>query len=164
MRQVPLIDRSRCSALVITCSDFRFKTAERAFAEQLGLVDDYDLIARPGASRALVAPKMPAARETLLAEIDLLWSAHHFERILLVHHVSCRAYDDLASPANEHAIHGEHLGRAQEALAGRHTDVRVETYLLEVRDGAITAVAVGDGGAPGGDDPPLHMIRGKGVA
>jgi len=164
MSQTPLIDRSTCTALVITCSDFRFKTAERAFAEQLGLVDDYDLIARPGASRAIVAPRMPAARETLLGEIDLLWSAHHFERILLVHHVSCRAYDDLATPDNERAVHSEHLGRAREALAGRQNDVRVETYLLEARDGTITPVVVGDGDAPGGDDPPLHMIRGKGMA
>ena len=126
-----LIDRSACTALVLTCSDFRFKSAERAFAEASGLTDDYDLIARPGAARLIVAPRSPAMRDTLLDEVRLLWSVHHFPRILLVNHVSCRAYDDIATSENELALHAEHLQRAASMLAEGYADVRVETYLVD---------------------------------
>jgi hypothetical protein len=127
----PLIDRSTCTALVLTCSDFRFKSAERAFAEASGLTDDYDLIARPGAARLIVAPRNPSMRDTLLDEIRLLWSVHHFPRILLVNHVSCRAYDDIATSENEHSLHGEHLQRAAALLEQAYADMRVETYLVD---------------------------------
>jgi len=115
---------------VITCSDFRFKSAEHAFIEQSGLTDDYDLIARPGAARSLVAPRSAAAAETLRDEIALLWSVHHFPRILLVNHVSCRAYDDIATPDNERDMHARHLRAAVVALSGAYTGVTVEPYLV----------------------------------
>ena len=71
-----LYTRTTCSALVITCSDFRFKRVEGAFAELAGLTDDYDLIARPGAIRSLVAPWNAAAGESMEEEILLLWKLH----------------------------------------------------------------------------------------
>ena len=79
-----LFERATCSALVITCSDFRFKSCERAFAEAAGLDDDYDLIARPGAIRSLVLPRNAAARESMEEEILLLWRLHRFTRVLMV--------------------------------------------------------------------------------
>jgi hypothetical protein len=127
-----LIQRSTCSALVVTCSDFRFKSAERGFAEQSGLTDDYDLIARPGAARLLAAPRNIVLRDTLQDEIRLLWSVHHFPRVLLVNHVSCRAYDDIASPDNERDIHAKHLRAAAEALERAYADLGVETYLVDL--------------------------------
>ncbi|HET6614434.1 MAG TPA: carbonic anhydrase [Dehalococcoidia bacterium] len=131
MTTTPLIDRSACTALVLTCSDFRFKSAERAFAEASGLTDDYDLIARPGAARLIVAPRKPAMRDTLLDEVRLLWSVHHFPRILLVNHVSCRAYDDIATSENEQALHADHLQRAAEVLTNDYANTSIETYLVD---------------------------------
>jgi hypothetical protein len=129
--------RSTCAALVITCSDFRFKSAERAFLEASGLTDDFDLIARPGAARSLVAPRSAAAGETMEEEVRLLWSLHRFTRILLVNHLSCRAYDDIATSTNERDVHGDHLRGAARALEGRFAGVHVEAYLADVE---------GDGG------------------
>ena len=97
MSERALFERQTCSALVITCSDFRFKHAEHAFAEAAGLRDDYDLIARPGAIRSLVLPRSEAARTSMEEEIALLWRLHGFTRVLMVNHLSCRAYDDIAS-------------------------------------------------------------------
>jgi len=125
-----LINRSTCAALVLTCSDFRFKSAEHAFIQRCGLTDDYDLIARPGAARSLVAPRTAAAGETLRDEIALLWSVHHFPRILLVNHVSCRAYDDIATPGNEREVHTKHLRAATDALSRAYEGVLVEPYLV----------------------------------
>lgn len=126
-----LFARDRCSALVITCSDFRFKSAERAFTEQAALTGDYDLIARPGAIRSLAQPRNTAARDTMLEEIRLLWSLHHFSRVLMLNHVSCRAYDDLATPRNEVAIHTDHLSRAKPLIEAMVEGVRAESYLVD---------------------------------
>lgn len=130
-----LIARSTCSALVITCSDFRFKTSERTLAESLGLIDDYDLIARPGAARSLVAPRAPAFRDTMGEEIRLLWSLHQFSRVVLLNHVSCRAYDDIATPANEIAVHSGHLLHAVPVVEAMCSGLQAEPFLLEF-DGA----------------------------
>ena len=137
-----LFRRGTCSALLITCSDFRFKSAERAFAHDV-LPDDYDLIARPGGVRSLVAPRSPAARETLDAEIALLWSVHHFDRVLMVHHVSCRAYDDLATEQNEVAIHTAHLTAARAVIEARFEGVRAEPYLVQMVDGELVTLPIG---------------------
>jgi hypothetical protein len=139
-----LIDRSACSALVITCSDFRFKSAERQFAEAAGLADDYDLVARPGGIRGLVQPRSAAAGQSMLDEIRLLWSVHGFGRLLMLNHVSCRAYDDLATPQNEIEVHGDHLRRAVSVVESMFNGVTAEPYLIDVAQGTfvVSRVAV----------------------
>jgi hypothetical protein len=142
----PLIERNRCSTLLITCSDFRFKSAERRFAEAGGLADDYDLIALPGAARSLVQPRSAAMREALGEEMAILWDAHQYTKVLLVNHVSCRAYDDLATPDNEEAIHTDHLQRAVSVVDGMFNGVTAETYLITYVNGDffVSSIATGD--------------------
>jgi len=122
--------RSACAGLIITCSDFRFKTAERALAESAGLTDDYDLIARPGAVRALVAPRTPAARETLEEEIALLLRLHGFTRVLMVNHMSCRAYDDLAGGEWQRTVHVTHLRSAKKMVESVYAGIEAEGYVV----------------------------------
>ena len=123
------LSRARCRALVISCSDFRFISAQRQARIDLGLENSYDLIARPGGVRQVVLPTSEAARETMLEEIDLLRSLHHFPRILLMNHVTCAMYKDISTRANEIATHHEHLHRAHDILRERHPELTIETYL-----------------------------------
>ena len=132
-----LYARAACSALVITCSDFRFKSVERTFAELTGLADDYDLIARPGAIRSLVSPRNAAARESMEDEIILLWKLHGFKRLLMVNHLSCRAYDDLAPDEGQREIHLAHLQAAGSAIEQRYEGLTAEAYLIAIADGAL---------------------------
>jgi hypothetical protein len=129
-----LFERSTCSALVITCSDFRFKHAEHAFADAAGLGDDYDLIARPGAIRSLVLPRNEAWRTSMEEEIALLWRLHRFTRVLMVNHVSCRAYDDIATVENEREVHAQHLAAAEKIVEGLVEGVRAEAYVVGLGD------------------------------
>lgn len=138
-----LVDRSRCSALVITCSDFRFKSASREFAQTQGLTDDYDLIARPGAIRSLVAPRTAAMRESMELEIRLLWSIHQFKDILFLNHVSCRAYDDIATTENEVDTHIAHLRTAETLVESWFNGVDARPHLMNVIDGKIVVQDVG---------------------
>jgi hypothetical protein len=137
-----LFARGVCSALVVTCSDFRFKTAERSFLEATGLGDDYDLIARPGAARSLASPRDAAARETMLAEIGLLEELHRFTRVLLVNHIGCRAYDDLATGEAQRAVHETHLRAAAAELERRFGGLAVESYVVVLAGGLLRAEPV----------------------
>jgi hypothetical protein len=139
-----LIDRNRCSTLVITCSDFRFKSAERRFVEAAGIVDDYDLIAVPGAARSLVQSRSAAMQDALREEMALLWQVHLYTRVLLVHHVSCRAYDDLATPSNELEVHGEHLRRAVGEVEAMFDGVNAEPYLIDFVESEFVVVALAE--------------------
>jgi hypothetical protein len=137
-----LIDRNHCSTLLITCSDFRFKSAERRFAEAAGMADDYDLIALPGASRALVQSRSAAMREALREEMALLWQVHQYSRVLLLNHVSCRAYDDLATPENELEVHAGHLRQAVGVVEGMFNGVGADPYIVDYVDGDFVVVKV----------------------
>ena len=132
-----MFTRGTCSALVITCSDFRFKSVERAFVEAAGLADDYDLIARPGAIRSLVAPRNAAARDSIEEEILMLRKLHGFTRALMVNHLSCRAYDDLATGVGEREIHLAHLRAAASAIERRFEGLTPEPYLISMVDGVM---------------------------
>jgi hypothetical protein len=132
-----LYARSTCTALVITCSDFRFKSIERTFAEAAGLDGDYDLIARPGAIRSLASPRNAAARDSMEEEILMLWKLHAFTRVLMVNHLSCRAYDDLTAANDERAIHLAHLHAAASAIESRFEGLAPEPYLIALADGAL---------------------------
>jgi hypothetical protein len=136
------IDRKQCSTLLVTCSDFRIQSVERRFAEAAHIVDDYDLLARPGAARSLVQPATAAAGESMRDEIRLLWSIHRFERVLLVNHVRCGAYADLATAENELAVHADHLRRAVGVVEGMFNGVRADPYLVDFVGGDFVVVKV----------------------
>ncbi|MEX2245545.1 MAG: carbonic anhydrase [Dehalococcoidia bacterium] len=139
-----LYARTACSALVITCSDFRFKGVERMFCQEAGLTDDYDLIAKPGAIRSLVSPRTPAARQAMAADIEILWTLHGFGRVLMVQHLSCRAYDDLVAGGGERDVHLRHLDEAAAVIAGICRGVTVEGYLAACVDGVLQVKGAGN--------------------
>ena len=124
-----LPSRTTCSALVIACSDFRVQSVEREFFERAGLRDDYDLIARPGSIRSLVAPRNEAARTSMEEEISILHRIHAFERVVMINHASCRAYDDIATTANELDLHADHLEQAATRIRELLGGVKPETFI-----------------------------------
>lgn len=139
------LSKARCRALVISCSDFRFVSAQRQARLDLGLNNAYDLIARPGGVRQIVLPTSDAARQTMEEEIDLLFELHHFQRILLMNHMTCGVYRDLAGRRKEEVVHREHLERAREILAARFPGLAVETYLSVIDGDGVRVVPLAGG-------------------
>lgn len=136
------LSEARCRALVISCSDFRFISAQRQARLVLGLENAYDLVARPGGVRQIVLPTSEAARQTMHEEIALLHQLHGFDRILLMNHMNCGMYQDLASPEDERRVHSEHLAAAHDTLAERFPGLSIETYLSVVEDDTVKVVAM----------------------
>ena len=136
------LSKARCRALVISCSDFRFISAQRQIRLDLGLENAYDLLARPGGVFSLVRSTSKIARESMLEEIHLLRSLHHFQSILLMNHVTCGAYRDLARGSREIAMHREDLLRATAMLKEYYLGMRVTAYLSTIVDDSVKVVPV----------------------
>ncbi len=135
---------AKCRALVISCSDFRFVSAQRQARLDLGLENAYDLLARPGGVRQIVKPLSPAGRETIYEEIDLLHRLHGFDRILLMNHMTCGAYADVWDTGREEDVHRDHLLRAKEILQERYPQMSIEPYLSVITDDSAVVTAVDD--------------------
>jgi hypothetical protein len=75
----------------------------------------------------------------MVEEIELLWRLHGFTRVLMVNHLSCRAYDDLTSGADGRAIHAAHLQAARPEVERLCAGAAAEAYLIEMVDGALRA-------------------------
>ena len=133
---------ARCRALVISCSDFRFISAQRQIRLDLGLESAYDLVARPGGVFSLVRSTSKIARNSMLEEIDLLRSLHHFRSILLMNHVTCGAYRNLARGKREEQMHRDDLLTAQAMLEKRYDGMTVTAYLSTIVDGRVKVVPV----------------------
>ncbi|MGE0601721.1 MAG: hypothetical protein AB7N24_00675 [Dehalococcoidia bacterium] len=136
------LSEANCRALVISCSDFRFVSAQRQARLDFGLENAYDLVARPGGVRQIVLPTSKAAQVTMEEEIALLYKLHDFQRILLMNHMNCGMYQDLATPEIEEAVHREHLAKARAILAERYPGLGIETYLSTIVDDSVEVVTI----------------------
>ena len=138
------LSKARCRALVISCSDFRFISAQRQIRLDLGLEHAYDLLARPGGVFALVRPRTRTARQSMLDEIDMLRELHHFHEVLLMNHVTCGAYRGLARGKAELRLHREDLLRAKAMLQERYPRLAITAYLSTIVDDSVRVVSVTD--------------------
>ena len=136
------LSKARCRALVISCSDFRFISAQRQIRLDLGLENAYDLLARPGGVYSLVRSASKISRKSMLEEIDLLRTLHHFQSILLMNHITCGAYRDLARGKREMQMHREDLLRAKAMLEELYPGVRVTAYLSTIVGDGVEVVPV----------------------
>ena len=135
-----LFERSTCAALVITCSDFRFKHAERAFADAAGLGRRL----RPDRASGRHPLACAAAQRGVADEHGggdrAAVAAASLARVLMVNHLSCRAYDDIATAANEREIHAQHLAAAAKVVEGLVEGAAGQAYVVELGDARALAV------------------------
>lgn len=75
----------------------------------------------------------------------MLWTLHRFTRVLMLNHMSCRAYDDLASGERQRDVHLEHLQTAAEAIERRYKGLKAEAYLITIAGGAPRVVSLTGG-------------------
>ena len=73
--------------------DFRFRNeVEELMGNFLHLEGDYDEVALPGASLAIVERKYPEWGVALEEVIELLEGLHHIKRVIFLDHRDCGAY------------------------------------------------------------------------
>lgn len=146
-----------CSALVITCMDWRLHPAvTRALADHIP--GPFDVVAVPGAARALGDPPHESVREFLLSCVEVSTRLHGVARVVLVHHTDCGAYGGAAAfdgEDHEAATHRRDMAEATRVITGRFPDVTVEHVVARVRpDQEGWSVAIGVPRTPTGTEGP----------
>ena len=127
------------TALVVHCSDHRFRRAFDQFIDQTLAIAEYDRIAIPGGPQFLVAlDYLPKFSWVGNRWTRFLLEAHGLKRVVLIAHEDCAWYRH---------VHGSHvelearqradLHRAREQLREILPGVAVETYLATLHEGKI---------------------------
>jgi carbonic anhydrase len=103
-------------ALCLTCIDYRFLNKDAAFvANELNLFKDSDIVALAGGSLAAVANKtLPLSEKAFWQQLDVAWSLHKFETVVMIDHMDCGAYKAEFPTQDEHT---EHLRVMREVAA-----------------------------------------------
>jgi hypothetical protein len=89
------LSQHKSDALVVHCCDPRFQEAYKQAAEQLS--EFYDLMAVPGASKAIVD------NQTIIGNIEMLHGLHNFTQVHIIDHVECGAFGKIDDEVDSHS-------------------------------------------------------------
>lgn len=135
--------KHEASTLLISCVDFRLRDeTDKLMETHLSLLDDYDEIALPGASLALVQTKYPHWGKTVKDLISLLEKLHHIKRVIFLDHCGCGAYkllqgkEHAATREKETHSHKIVFDKAREILKKEFPNLKVYTLLMGL-DGVV---------------------------
>lgn len=135
------ISKHTCKACVICCMDFRIyeeSTLHQYLAERG--IKDYDLIAVPGAGKALLGKHS----ELILEAIRISRELHNSDEIYLIHHVDCGAYGgskSFSSKESELANHREQLDMACEKIIAKFGDgTNVRKIFFDAENANLNAI------------------------
>jgi hypothetical protein len=134
------------STLVVSCVDFRLRDEVADLCNvHLGLLDDYDEIALPGAALGLDAPQYDHWKRTIHDVVDLVKDLHHIEKIVLIDHRGCGAYkllkgkDAVSTKDNEYQAHKKVLLQVKSQLKAKFPKLEVYTLLMGL-DGVVEVI------------------------
>jgi reverse gyrase len=116
------LNKKRSDALIVHCCDPRFVAAYHQAAGQVS--EFYDLMAVPGASKAIVE------NPTIIDNIKMLHSLHHFKSIHIMDHVECGAFGEIDDEVESHS---KYLHLAEKKINKTLAGVNVVPHLLGAR-------------------------------
>ncbi|MTJ07505.1 carbonic anhydrase [Anabaena sp. UHCC 0204] len=125
----------QAKALILSCIDFRFLTAERYFLRNKHLLGEYDWTALAGASLAITGFPHPADAEAFWDQLDLSYRLHHINKVIIIDHQDCGAYAIMIDsnlskdPERELQVHTDYLNRAYWLIRNRYPHIDIELYL-----------------------------------
>jgi hypothetical protein len=115
------LNKHKSDALVVHCCDPRFQEAYRQAAEQVS--EFYDLMAVPGASKAIVD------NPTIIGNIEMLHSLHDFSEVHIMDHIECGAFGKVDDEVESHS---KYLHLAEKRINKALPNVKVVPHLLGV--------------------------------
>lgn len=116
-----------CSALLVSCIDFRVQPLVEAWARQNLGPKNYDRVALAGGVKDFSA---------IMSQIDLSVKLHGVKKIILMNHEDCGAYGESGTEEN----HRQDLLSAAQTVKSKYPDLTVETYFVHL-DGQFTQVS-----------------------
>jgi hypothetical protein len=141
-----LSELHKASTLVISCVDFRLRDeVAKLCNDHLGLLDDYDEIALPGASLGLDTPQYSHWKRTIHDVIDLMKDLHHIKRVVLIDHRGCGAYkllkgaETVSTQNKEYKTHQTVMQHVKSQLKSKFPKLEIYTLLMGL-DGDVEVV------------------------
>jgi hypothetical protein len=116
------LNQHKSDALVVHCCDPRFQEAYRQAAEQLS--EFYDLMAVPGASKAIVDDLNG------INNIKMLHGLHDFTEVHIIDHVECGAFGKISDEIDSHS---KYLHLAVMKIHKELPQIKVVPHLLGAR-------------------------------
>jgi len=113
-----------CDNLALMCIDFRMH-GKICDALTYGGYRDFDLIALPGGSKALVDED---SRPTVFAAIEQAIAVHKVKRLIIADHVDCKAHggsERFTNSDEETTMHEQALRQAAEIVKSRFPELEV---------------------------------------
>ena len=89
---------NQAQALVLSCIDFRFMTAEQYFLMNKNLGGKYDWTALAGASLAVTGFPHQSDAEAFWDQLDISYRLHHIHKVIIIDHQDCGAYAMMIDP------------------------------------------------------------------
>lgn len=137
----------KASTLLISCIDFRLRDETGWLMEEvLGLTDEYDEVAIPGAALAFLQTKhYEHWAKTLKDIVGLAKDLHGIERVIFLDHRGCGAYekilgeDSISTPEKETKTHTEVFKKTRKNFAKEFPDLKVYTFLMGL-DGKVEII------------------------
>jgi carbonic anhydrase len=133
-------------ALVLSCIDFRFLTAERYFLKNKNLTDEYDWTALAGASLSITGFPHKADAEAFWDQLDISHKLHHINKVIIIDHQDCGAYAMMIDanlskdPERELQVHTDYLSRAYSSIHSRYPELKIELYFATLNPGEFQQV------------------------
>lgn len=113
------LEKNKSDSLVVHCCDPRFQDAYIQAAKQVSKF--YDLMAVPGASKAVVNDAI------VIKNIKMLYELHNFKEIHIMDHIQCGAFGKIK---DEIEIHSKYLHLAQRKINKTLPSIKVVPHLL----------------------------------
>ncbi|MBC8464766.1 MAG: hypothetical protein H8D63_00070 [Parcubacteria group bacterium] len=131
-----------CTHALITCEDFRLhqrgdgRNYVANFIESLG--GECDLITRGGAIQDLVRPQSEGYKNALIRDLTVSVKKHDVEKIILLNHEDCGAYEAMDFKAREQELdqHTADLHTAKEVIEKEFPGVEVLLYFGYLKEGS----------------------------
>lgn len=111
-------DANNCTALVISCIDYRFISSRRDYLLKIGMKNRYDLLTTPGAS--LNAQKIKDDIKTSL-------KVHSPSEVYIFDHSDCAVYGE----DNSEERHIENLKMAKKIINQIQSSLKIYTYIVK---------------------------------
>jgi hypothetical protein len=113
------LKQHKSEALVVHCCDPRFQEAYRHVANQK--CDFYDVLAVPGASKAIVDDSKT------IDSITMLHGLHDFKAVYIMDHIECGAFGKID---DEVEAHSKYIHLAESKIKKALPDILVSSHLL----------------------------------
>ena len=137
MKKIPFVYAGVdfCEAIVLACMDFRFWKETADFVENHLGIKSFDFPKFPGSAKAINEEK---TREFALSCFEVACNLHKVEKIVLINHSDCGAYDGLSKFGGdkkaEKEFHFKELLKAKDILRGKFKDREILLFYANLSE------------------------------